>query len=1371
MDDRYINPFTNIAASFDEAKEEYGKYGYDIIFGDKKPALISDLVQGKRNVVVGEPGIGKSKLLEKMKEQLDSTGYKTSLVLLRSLDSASQIEDFLTEQSELPKALLLDAFDEVPASAFATILQKIKDISENLPDLTIYISARWVFIDKYASSFASYRFITILPFTQEQMTEYLVNNTRTKADVDALFQRVIQFSHGRLVIQIPRYLFLFEEFLEGKNISDVKQISRNELFEHFIYSKLEIEAKKNSTEEMTPIVKRLLEKLALTMEIYQANTITYDELVTFFDDLDSDLKLVVLTQLSIETLLNNSILQRSKEDADKLEFDNAEFQEYLAAKEITRLTEPRRAAFNFAADSNAGEIYPSWLNTLSFLMDMEPDMLGQLLDFSGIRNGTFKIVDESFLTFLSRINPTPIPVPVRERLFNDVLDYHEMALQWIPGQLTSALPGFFSPPLEVSLKTRLVAAEAETGTTQFVRIANLLYVVAYLLRSKITLDTSYWRAKLIQYASLPSVNSVLVRHALLGLECLGDSSVIEELPDMTREESLIVQAFISMCTELDPNNPRSVDYFVATVKRNDLHGRYGLYGITEAEAIKHFLRAYNADERFRREFLDDTSIFKEQDLQIVDHIGAVADAEIRDLAMEAIIVSVHYSVAYTRERSSFVSGLMIFLHEGNPDFVSELIRRIRASEGGETGLYFAQEFFTNLLSEEDIPSYIDAMVEAGSQSWTIMQTMIQIKLSGRESADAIYEAGRERLLESYTEYEAARARPAVQEDNRHDERLISQFRLSLEPSPGKYMTRVFYDYNHSTEKLEELMTPEEKERFDTLITGSALLHDPANRGLTITAEADDGNTRSYTASGAAQVYGDALIAAKRRGIDIAPFRRQIARFIPFAHNEELKTVFELIPDFTVEEIGPMIAIYHDRDTDLWRYQPDNFVEAAEKYNLTDAAPIVRDFVKESGFRKHDRIEALSVTDFLQPDAEFLEEIFDLYVDSESTDEKEIASAANGLLITRHDNYEAVTWRLAQLKVRAPEYTSSPLVSGVVRAVTPFDEETRYGKTFAKPLMEFKNPSFEEQYLALLDDALEIWAQGDKYHGYAQYLWDIVYAYIDNLKERGSYKPLRHLEVKIASLGKKDGANWLASRMVQLRRAYLSSIGKPPRFAEAIRRYNVAREYGDKKITNSADLFSQLQDAIDVDLRQWIEGEGAYELILTGKVYEAKIQEYEKLIQRTLKAQIENIMLKRGFQIDMTRESVLLDDKRADILVRYGFVGPIVVEVKLTSNSDMKARNIATTKSHRNMTQYMIGYGASHGLFLVIDNTSAKNLPRIKETFGTIKGVTAVSLDCYKFAPPESSPTPKTVTKKAVKKVVSKKASRPIRKVTKRRLVT
>ena len=87
---------------------------------------------------------------------------------------------------------------------------------------------------------------------------------------------------------------------------------------------------KNLNTQKRDLIKRVLEKLALIMEIYQTNLLKKDELMSFFDDLQSDLKSSLLQQVPFEVFYDKTVL---KDNIDTIEFDNTEFQEYLAAKE------------------------------------------------------------------------------------------------------------------------------------------------------------------------------------------------------------------------------------------------------------------------------------------------------------------------------------------------------------------------------------------------------------------------------------------------------------------------------------------------------------------------------------------------------------------------------------------------------------------------------------------------------------------------------------------------------------------------------------------------------------------------------------------------------------------------------------------------------------------------------------------------------------------------------------------------------------------------------------------------------------------------------------------------------------------------------
>jgi len=228
----YITPTTRVHSRFEEVKEFLEKYGGLYWFdGEKNEIDIGALAQGRRTLIVGEPGVGKTLLIKKLKEHFDTKSFVACLVELRQEDAIKQIDIFLKKKEKSSKVLLLDALDEVKSSLFPSILQKIEEISKKHPNLQLYISGRWIFVSKYGTSFPEFRFITISPFSSAQVRDYLIATGRSESDVEVIFNRIMPFSHNRLVIQIPRYLFYLSQFLKEKGINAISAISRNELFE------------------------------------------------------------------------------------------------------------------------------------------------------------------------------------------------------------------------------------------------------------------------------------------------------------------------------------------------------------------------------------------------------------------------------------------------------------------------------------------------------------------------------------------------------------------------------------------------------------------------------------------------------------------------------------------------------------------------------------------------------------------------------------------------------------------------------------------------------------------------------------------------------------------------------------------------------------------------------------------------------------------------------------------------------------------------------------------------------------------------------------------------------------------------------------
>ena len=160
---------------------------------------------------------------------------------------------------------------------------------------------------------------------------------------------------------------------------DVSNVKKGDILEKFIYRELEIEReKKGETSQDIEITKRILEKIALIMQIYQTKQITKDELITFFDEIDSGLKDYFLKEITLDKFYSRLLLRNN---GDTIQFQNAEFQEYLAAKEIMRLGNVEQVVFDLSVNKNLREIFPNWYNTVKFLIEMHPPLLRKVIEY------------------------------------------------------------------------------------------------------------------------------------------------------------------------------------------------------------------------------------------------------------------------------------------------------------------------------------------------------------------------------------------------------------------------------------------------------------------------------------------------------------------------------------------------------------------------------------------------------------------------------------------------------------------------------------------------------------------------------------------------------------------------------------------------------------------------------------------------------------------------------------------------------------------------------------------------------------------------------------------------------------------------------
>ncbi len=1333
----YIEPnliFYTSFQKFIEAKNLHEDYYYLL---NKDKFFFNDLFSINRALVIAEPGYGKTRFLKEIILKAKDNKKEGIFIDLKKVDK--DLESFINEKLTISdnieeisyeniinnstffktknfllkntkkNIVCLDALDEVKQDKFVKVVDWIKEFSKKYEKILLFVSCRIHHFKKYQELFTheNFKYIKITSFTESQFQEYLQQSGLSEDDI---YQIMVLFESADrdLLIQVPRYLEMITDIVRNEGAEYIKKLSKTEILEYFIYRKLELEEKK-SNQQKKELIKRVLEKLALLMEIYQTNLLTKEELMTFFDDVKSNLNISFLQQVPIEIFYKRSLL---KDNIDTIEFENTEFQEYLAAKEILRLGRVDQIIFDIAVDQELREIFPSWFNTLGFIIDMDISLLKPILSFLFSKDSI--VQDEEYHRLLTKVDTKRLSIEDRKEIFKNVFNYYQKTQHWIRFDIARNLSYYFDASLSSLLKKSINEEE-----TSYITKGNVASIVEYLLERDLLSEKEreYWKNKLIEFSK--EKNDVLQRHAISALSKFRDIKLLKSIfKFLNADDELVIRTFLTACTEVNPNDRFSIQCFVNHTKtrKEYITARYGLWKITEKKAIKYLLRYFIEDSNFLTEFIETETIFGDDDNQIIQNIKKVWDKEIQKKCENIIIAAFSNERWYLAERSQFIKNLALMLKEKNKNYIFKLISEIGKSEILKENLFGFLPIFTLLLKREQVDKFVQKLKQVGGEHialWTLQ--------SKKNDDKEIYETGRKYFKEEYDAWEKKIKRQSVKKNK--DLELYEKFRIKLQPAKGMYDIDVFSFYLNHKEQLKSFLRKEDKERLKELIVKSVFeKFDPGEQKLTITKKED--TSISYTTHRFIHIFGDCLRVAKVLNIDISKYRQRIINYIPFAYTEHRKIIFSLVSNPTNKEIENLLKIYtQKRKDDLPKFMPDSFIEACEKYNIVKAIPILKRFVDETEFFIYTRRAALQAIANIQPDVNYFRQIFRKY--SRKTDEShQLAEEANRFLIEKFSDDNAISWRLNQLVKRCFPF----IEQHGVHTVSPQENELYY-KGFASPIMNLKIPKYKEQFFRLLDKSFEIYTKGSEYWAYAQYLWQIVITYFNNLKVLKSYSHLKDLENYILQHSTQEGMNWFKYKLHTLRREYMRHIGKPQNFEECIKKYNRLKENQYLDIATSIDLVEVVKEAINEDLRKWVESEGAYKFIQEAS------RKQEDLIQKTLKTQFENSLLKRGFrknEVNIRREEQLLDNQRTDFLISYGFIGPVLIEIKRVDNPEI--RNEKKRWEYKNkLLKYIEGTNSVFGILLLVqinDKCSLKEyLSKVKEIYKDYKNIEVMELNC------------------------------------------
>lgn len=340
----YITPFIRIYSSIDKLLHNTNESNTFDNCGTK--LSIDSLIEADFVCIIGEPGIGKSRLIEEIKSRIpDKFEYYTAV----------NFESNLTFSDK--EYLIIDALDEVAESAFYNKLKSIKDFKESKPKVKLIFSCRKHYVASYATNFTSIKGITFIEL--DRLTNDDVEKCLEPCS-EIIKKKIAISSSLREILRVPRYL---ECLLEIKDIQG-EVCNIGELFDNFITNSIKIAIERSKPElnnkTFIVLIKRTFEKIALIMEISRRDQISKDELYTILDCVRGNMAQLLLANFDL-LFLQSRILKGIN---DTLQFDNTEFQEYLAAKELARHENIESILYDMAVDKELKHIHPNWYDVI-----------------------------------------------------------------------------------------------------------------------------------------------------------------------------------------------------------------------------------------------------------------------------------------------------------------------------------------------------------------------------------------------------------------------------------------------------------------------------------------------------------------------------------------------------------------------------------------------------------------------------------------------------------------------------------------------------------------------------------------------------------------------------------------------------------------------------------------------------------------------------------------------------------------------------------------------------------------------------------------------------------------------------------------------
>lgn len=1290
----YIVPQITKYSNIDELLKNESKT--PSLFDIENFLSIDDLLSENFVCIVGEPGVGKSRLISEIKTCLtekplsfcNASEFKTQVI-------PSDVE-----------YCIVDALDEVDGNDFNYTLQLIKQYKEEHQDVKVMFSCRKHYVVSYASIFSS---CTKLVFVEVNRLEdrEVIKIIDTCSDVTK--ENITKSPKLRKLLSIPRYLmYLLENEEQRGSISNV-----GELFEFIVDSSIDETLKKYDKpirkENFKALVKRVIERIAFIMEISRKDKISKDDLYTIKDELKGNMAHMLVANFDL-LFFESRIL---KETNGILQFGNSEIQEYLAAKELGRQDNIESVLYDVAVQKELKHIYPNWYDVIPHLSYSKDRSDSFVNVFKLITAYESHLENETFESLLRYVNPSTLGAQQRADLFSNLFEHYQRVPAYIKwrGPIENLIQECYTSSCNIKLKTFSYQLNE-------IQLTNIYAILEGLVENN-KLDENlieYWKDATT--ALMETRDSEKQQIALNFYYALKDDKGLRKLASTFNSFTEDVkQKYIEVTGYRKITDMLVIDCWLTDCYKSSPKAINAVLYIDDPESI---IYAYNKilTESIREFFNPKGSllIFYELSLQKQFNIVWEHNQDSKILMTKVIAYFVkNRTYSSLKDINTVVKQILLEEETGKIFFYCF-----------EKDIWELNELFRTFdadVTDVDLISKLDTLLkDIKAEEWEVdyILTALVNKIRKDESKKNTISEYIKRYEKTFELWDQ-NSREMVQEREPNPS-LIQAYESLSSPELSKY--NKFKTAYELSKRIDFLSKQDHKPIVDVITD----FFNEIDLDKLILEKNGENSYSLSTALIKIPSYVKVLHHLGYRAL-LEKYKDILIKTLPIVcrttnfDSREIKDIYKsVIGNINKDDKSAIVKWWKARKDDFINISPDDIFACITDYGIDALSYKLEEYIEK--YIEDDSLEnriaasrALEVIseDYCKWDIKKYKDLFGRLKDESI---ESIKMQCNTIIIEKFQESEAINWRIKYLKDNVTKSLHNETEHA--RCISREESEMISSNPYMfRCFMNIKdNDSLINQMFDLFDFGLSLSVKSDTQE-YSSYLLRQIYLFFVNTNKITYISELR----KRVEAFNTTNMSYLAYNIMNNAESIFLKNERTT-ISKAIKLYNRCIDEFYLQIRNNGDLrryFSKIQ----YEVQKEIQDQGIYALVRQQSLS-------EDYIQRELKNTIINKCCQMGLEtIQVDREVALQDNKRTDFLIRYGLCDPIMIELKLLNNQEIKNKK-ERQKYKKKFVQYTNATNACLSVFWVFDvhkGGSIEDFENLKAEYRDLNNTLVLLTDC------------------------------------------